>query len=226
MIMKAGLIVAVEIDALKTKYGEPVQIHHRHGREIMEYKTGDHELFVIDSGAGELKAAANTQLLISEFDVDVIFNFGVVGGLTGDMAVQRLCIVDQVIHYEYDTSPIDHTPIGSYPEFPSGYIPADRNLLEKATQILPDAKPVICASGEKFIADPAKKAELHDKFNADICEMESAGILMTCSLSGIPCLMLKMVSDSVEGGAEEFGKEVANTSARCMDALDTLLASF
>ena len=37
--------------------------------------------------------------------------------------------------------------------------------------------------------------------------MESAGILLTCNLNKIPCVMVKAVSDA-EGGAGDFVKNV------------------
>ena len=48
-----------------------------------------------------------TQFLISKFDVDLIVNFGVVGGLTPEMELAKTCIVESVIHYDFDTSEAD-----------------------------------------------------------------------------------------------------------------------
>ena len=42
--------------------------------------------------------------------------------------------------------------------------------------------PVVCASGDKFIADSEQKIKVHEMFDADICEMEAAGIVLTLSL--------------------------------------------
>ena len=48
------------------------------------------------------------------------------------------------------------------------------------------------------------KRALHETYGAHICEMEAAGIVLTCDRAGVPCLLLKIVSDGITGGAEEF----------------------
>ncbi|MBQ5541877.1 MAG: hypothetical protein IIU06_02280, partial [Erysipelotrichales bacterium] len=58
---------------------------------------------------------------------------------------------------------------------------------------------------------------------AEICEMEAAGILLTADWNEVPCLMIKMVSDGVEGGAEEFARELENTGRKCAAILAKVL---
>ncbi len=43
--------------------------------------------------------------------------------------------------------------------------------------------------------------------------MEAAGILLTANRCGVPALLVKAVSDSMGGGAQEF-KRMASESAR------------
>ena len=89
----------------------------------------------------------------------------------------------------------------------------------------PELVPVICASGDKFIADPAKKAELNSQFGAKICEMEAAGIVLICNRNNVPCLLIKSVSDSIEGGAEEFRNTINEAAAMCLDIADEIIKS-
>ena len=84
---------------------------------------------------------------------------------------------------------------------------------------------VICASGDKFIAKKEKKEELHNIFNADICEIEAAGIVLTCNKNKIPCLLIKTVSDSIIGGTIEF-KNAFNESARiCLEIANKVISN-
>ena len=106
--MKVGMLVAVEMDAVFKKYGDTLVRIEKPGYEVYHYRMGNADIYALASGAGEIAAAAGTQLLISEFHVDVIVNFGVVGGLTPEMGVTRTCVVEKVVHYDFDTSPIDH----------------------------------------------------------------------------------------------------------------------
>ena len=69
-------------------------------RDSYEYRFCGAELFVIHAGCGELAAAAATQLLIICYKVDLVVNFGVVGGLTPQMALLKCCVVRSVVHYD------------------------------------------------------------------------------------------------------------------------------
>lgn len=220
---KAGLVVAVEMDAVTQKYGEAEQVFQLPGYEVSLYKVEGYELYVVDSGAGEIAAAAATQLLISCFGAQVIFNFGVVGGLTEEMKVMRSCLVKQVVHYDMDTSQIDPIEVGRYIQYPSVMIPTDPGMLAKAKSILPDLPVVTCASADKFVADPARKRELYETYGAEICEMEAAGIVLTANRNEVPCLLVKLVSDGIEGGAAEFNQEWNRAALACIDLLDRIL---
>ncbi len=224
-MMKAGMVVAVEIAALEQKYGTPDEIFEHRGFRAMIFRTEKFDLYVVHSGAGEIAAAAATQFLISEFDVDMIFNFGVVGGLTDDMAVSRACVVERIVHYDFDCSKIDGTEVGRYLNYPDVFIPVSDKLLKTALEKHPELRPVTCASGDKFVEGFEAKNRLHEQFGADICEMECAGIVITADRSGIPSLFIKMVSDSVKGGAEEYTNAFAETSAACLDILDEVIAA-
>ena len=220
---KIGLLVACEIDAVLEKYGKPVR-EEKHGTfTVRVYKNDAYDMYVIHSGVGEIAAAAAVQLLISVYRADLVVNFGVVGGLTPEMALSKSCIITKVVHYDMDTSALDGIEPGRYTEYPDVYIPATKELVEKALEIMPDLKPVICASADKFVDGPEKKGALHEKYGADICEMEAAAVVLTCNRNNVPCLLIKTVSDAVTGGAEDFSRSVAETSGICLGIADRLI---
>lgn len=218
-----GMIVAVEIDAALNEFGTPIEELKLSGYTVYKYKLDDNNLFVIHSGAGEILAAVTTQFLISKFNVDLIVNFGVVGGLTNEMKLAKTCIVESVIHYDFDTSQADGTEIGRYIGYPTAYIPTTVNLINKALEIEPNLKKVICASADKFVGSQDKKAELHNIYKADICEMEAAGIVLTCNKNEIPCLLIKTVSDSINGGVSEFKKSINESAKICIEITRKIL---
>lgn len=222
---KIGVVVAVEVDAVLSKYGEPKETVKKRGYTVHTYENADFVMYVLDSGAGEIAAAAGTQYLISEFDADMIINFGVVGALTEEMATAELCVVEKVIHYDLDTTNWLNLPRGQYPDQPSAYVPADAELLARALEINPSLKKVVCASADKFVDAAEAKKELHSKYGADICEMEAAGIVLTCTRNNVPCLLIKAVSDSLTGGGAEFMTELKRVSAICFDVADKIIRS-
>lgn len=152
---------------------------------------------------GEIAASAACQLLITKYKSDVIFNFGVVGALTERTSLFSTVLVADVVHYDMDTSVIDHVPVGKYECFDGIAVGCDKSLIERALQVM-ELPVVRCASADKFVADSEQKRYLNTVFGAEICDMESAGVLFTCKFNNVPCLMVKCVSDSLFGGTDEY----------------------
>lgn len=213
------MAVMGEVLALLEKMGKPIETVTQTGYEIKVYSVGEHTMYVTQSGAGEISAASSTQLLISKFGCEMIVNFGVCGGLTSDMSLSRVAVVEKVVHYDFDTSAIDNCEVGRYLEYPDVYIPANKELIDRACEVEPSLKRVICASADKFVASSEAKTALNKMYKAEICEMESAGILLTANRNGVPALLIKGVSDSVDGGAEEFSKMISESALVCVNVM-------
>lgn len=220
---KIGIVVAVEIGAVLSKYGEPSESVNLRGYKVHTYRGSSFDMFVVDSGAGEISAAAGTQLLIDRFDVDMIINFGAVGALSEAMKTAELCVVDSVIHYDFDTTGWLNLARGQYPGRNSAYLKATPELVNKVLQLRPGMMKAVCASADKFIDRAEDKAALREAYGADICEMEAAGILLTCLRNEVPCLMIKAISDTLLGGGREFMNELARVSEKCFEVVDQLV---
>ncbi|MBQ5405040.1 MAG: 5'-methylthioadenosine/S-adenosylhomocysteine nucleosidase [Oscillospiraceae bacterium] len=220
---RIGMLVAVEMGAVLSRYGKAMAEETRCGFRVFTYDMGEYLLYVIGSGAGEIAAAAACQLLIDRYEAELVVNFGVVGGLTAEMARTKTCVVEKVVHYDFDTSAYDGTVPGQYCEYPDVYLPATAELVRRAREIAPELKPVICASADKFVDGKEAKSALHERFGADICEMEAAAVVLTCNRSGVPCLLIKTVSDGLAGGAEEFGVALRHTSELCLAVADKII---
>ena len=218
-----GMIVAVEMDAVLSRYGRAAGVEMRGGFELHRYEGGDYRLFVVRSGAGELAAAAATELLIAVCGAELIVNFGVVGGLTEEMALARTVVVEGVVHYDFDTSAGDGCEPGRYAAYPTPRIPATPELVRRARELFPELRAVVCASADKFVASAEVKRALHERFGAEICEMEAAGVVLTCGRAGVPCLMVKTVSDGIGGGAEEFERELNRSAELCLAVTDRII---
>lgn len=90
-----------------------------------------------------------------------------------------------------DTSAADHCEVGRYLEYQDIYLPTTKKYVQLVKNHYPFIRPVICASGDKFIADETKKRVLNHDFKADICDMESAAIVLICDQNNILNLILK-----------------------------------
>ena len=220
---KIGMLVAVEMDAVLRRYGTAERREKRSGFEIHVYDMGAYELYAIRSGAGEISAAAATQMLIDRFEVELVVNFGVVGGLPEEMALAHTVVVESVVHYDFDTSAWDGCEVGRYAAYPTPRVPTTPEPVARALALYPELKKVVCASADKFVAGGEAKRTLHERFGADICEMEAAAVVLTCSRAGVPCLVIKTVSDGITGGAEEFSKELTRSAEICLSITDEII---
>lgn len=180
---------------------------------VYQLKLANHDAFLCcPPSVGEIAASAACQMLISHFGVEVVLNFGVVGSLTQSAAVLSTMYVGSVVHYDMDLREIDPVPLGRYTCFDDIAVNCDENLLKKAQLVAP--LPIVrCASADKFVGSPQAKMQLNAQFGADICDMESAGVLFCCKFNNVPCLLVKCVSDSLVGESGEYmqnAEEAAN----------------
>ena len=141
------------------------------------------------------------------------------------MALARTVVVESVVHYDFDTSDWDGCEVGRYAAYPTPRIPATPELVARARALFPELRAVVCASADKFVGRAEEKRRLHERFGAEICEMEAAGVVLTCSRAGVPCLLVKTVSDGITGGAEEFSKEVTRSAEICLAITDEIIRS-
>ena len=209
--------MAIETDAIFARYQKIDKLPAPKGFEIFEVKDDDIELYICHSGMGTINAAAATQLLIDKCNVEVIVDFGVVGGLTDEMKVHKAVVIDRVVHYRYDASEFMDLKVGQLPEYDDVYVYTDKKLVEEVIKHDGNIVAATIASGDKFVSKAEDKKYIHDTFNADVCDMEAIGIVLTCKANSIPCLLIKAVSDSITGGADEFWKQVNEVSLHCLD---------
>lgn len=225
--MKYGLVVATESEmkVFKDRFRASRDGMMRlKGLIANRYKIYGQAVWAVQCGAGEIRAAAATQALISEFNVDAILNFGVCGGLAEDIPLAEPLIVSNVIHYDFDISGVDNCEPAKYEHFPSIYIPTNLDTVYAAAGANHGIRRVTCASGDKFLDRAEDKRNLRARFEtAQICDMEAAGILLTADNAGVPALLIKAVSDGVTGGAEEYRQTLDRAAGRCIDVLENYL---
>ena len=199
--MKVGFVVAMdkEYEPFLSSLGELLSSTVICGIEFCEYSSDNRVVILAKCGIGEIAAASATSLLIGRFGCTYILNFGLVGALSSRFSERSIVVVDSVVHYDFDLTPFGY-PLGAAADMDSPYIYSDRNALAFLSGKLPIVR---LASGDKFIADSERKEKIISDFSADICDMEGAGIALTCARARVPFTMIKVVSDSADGGAEE-----------------------
>lgn len=200
--MKIGMIIAMEKEFcdLLSCLNDVSQNQSDVPYTYFTAKYKDKELYIVKSGIGEIAAAGAAQFLITRYGVELILNFGICGGLKPSFKKLDTAVLDKIVHYGFDISVIDSVKPGVYPDEESEFILTDRKLFELIKSLDGDVKTAVCASADLFVGRLEDKQRLINDFNADVCEMESAGILLTCKRNKVPCAFVKSVSDDSDGG--------------------------
>ena len=226
-ITTIGMVVAMdkEITPFLKSVGEEFLCEQKGQYTVYGYNSGDKKIYLVKSGIGEIFAASATQMLISEYKPQLIMNFGVCGSLVKNLSVMKTVIVKGVVHYDFDLSEIDNVKVGQYPGYETPIISAESDFYNVVKRVVTNADEAVCASADKFVANPKIKQYLNETFGATVCDMECAGVLLTAKGSNIPCVIIKAVSDG-EGGAEEFNALVHQASEVYISAIKSLIEEF
>lgn len=222
--MDIGIVVATatEMAALDNALHNTAWTENAGGFTVRHYRIGDHKIHAVQSGTGEIRAAAATQALITGFRCQLIANFGVCGALAFGIPAAQPIIVMSVVHYDRDVSAVDNCEPEKYEPFSSIHIPTTPAFVNRAVNAV-TMYPATCASGDKFIGNAEKKREMYLAYGTEICDMEFAGILLTAHQSAVPTLIIKAVSDGSDGGAKEYWETAEAAASNCAKALIKVL---
>lgn len=217
--MKIGLLIAIsrELEAFLANGGERTE-ETVAGKTVYRTRMEGHEVYAVQSGWGEIDAAAATELLIVKYGCDAVMNFGVAGALEEGLKVDDLFVVRKALHYDFDTSAIDDVKPGQYVDYPDEFIPLDDGLAELAGRKVPGIRDISVASGDKFVENREEKIRLRET-GCGICDMEIAAIARTCERAGVKCLSVKCISDTFEGDGGDFETNVRASAKKAFGAL-------
>ena len=222
---RIGVIVAseAELDAFVNVFGPIDSSNKCFGYWVYIYNYPDQmtTIYLTLSGYGEIAAAATTQYLISNFGVTEIINYGVAGALKDDLFPMDIGIVKKAVHYGLDLSGGGKYPVGRYSNQDDLYLRPKIEALRMPAAV--KLRRFVCASADKFVYGGEPKRQLAKDFGADICEMEAAGIILTCNKNYMPCSLIKAISDGVDEDEEAFDLNVYAASTECAKLLYRLL---
>lgn len=199
-----GVITALEAEReqLEKIFGKPLKTDLYGHFSIKTYIYNNITVCFAKCGVGEIMASSCTQLLISVYKVELIINYGFAGGYQ-NLTIGDTVVPTGVVHYDFDTSAIDNCQVGHYLGiFDGPIIKANQGFLELSKKLDSKIKFGVLASADKFVADDVVKERLYKEYGATLYDMESAGILITCSNQNIPLIIVKVISD--HGESQEF----------------------
>ena len=154
---------------------------------------------LVESGIGKVNASRTTQILIDNMKVDYIFNIGVAGSVDNGVNISDIVIGNNLVQHDFDLTSFKHDK-GYIPNV-GKYINCDEYLVRLAKEIEIDNNVFFFffSSGDIFVTDKKMSEKISNKFNALCVEMEGASIAQVCYLSGVPFLVIRSISDSING---------------------------
>jgi len=199
-----GIIGAIpeEVQALKEKM-EISAVCRKAGIEFCQGSLCGVTVTVACAGVGKVNAAICAQILISEFQVEMLINNGVAGGLAPGIHVRDVVISTDAMYHDYDTTALGF-PLGHVAYMETSVFPADTVLRQLAAEacrrVLKDSAyhEGRIVSGDQFITGKERQKWLYETFRASCTEMEGAAIAHTAFLNGVPFLILRTISDGAD----------------------------
>lgn len=195
-----GIIGAmdVEIESIKKLISNPECKSLAH-INFFSGKISDVDCVVAVCGPGKVNAAICTQLMISNYNPKLIINTGIAGSAMPQIKIGDIVLADFVVQHDVDTS-----ALGDARGLISGInliqIPCAIDINETikaiAKQLGETLHIGVIATGDQFISNSQKLADIKNTFNAAACEMEAGSIGHVCLVNGVKFAALRVISDN------------------------------
>ncbi len=219
---------------------EHMQVHA--GREFWLGHLAGQEVVVVLSRIGKVAAATTATLLVDRFEASQLLFTGVAGGIGAEVKVGDVVVADTLLQHDLDASPI--FPRHEVPLYGRSRFETDAEMtrrLEEATgKVLADAsehlgREVLDAfgimqprrhtglviSGDRFVSTSAESAALRAELpDALAVEMEGAAVAQVCFDAGVPCAVLRVISDRADDLAHvDFAAFIRQVASRYSAAI-------
>ncbi|NML29672.1 5'-methylthioadenosine/adenosylhomocysteine nucleosidase [Paraburkholderia antibiotica] len=231
------------IDAMRAESGVHTVTHGRRDYHVGSVRGTP--CVVTLARVGKVAAAATASALIHAFDVEAIVFTGVAGGVSRDVHVGDIVVASTLLQHDIDASPLFprfEVPLLGMSRFSTDTALAER--LAAACERFVAEEGAACAarfgtreprvhrglivSGDQFVASAAAVGALRDALpDALAVEMEGAALAQVCYEYGVPCAVVRTISDTADDHAPtsfmSFLTEIAGTYsnailARFLDA--------
>lgn len=227
---KMGIIAAMQEEMIEIKK-IMTDIQEKNIFELI-YTTGkinDKEIVLVEAGVGKVNAARATQIMIDNFEIDVIINVGSAGATNEQLNIGDIVIGKKLIQHDFDITAFGH-PKG-YISNVGEYVESDERLIKKIEKAISDIKENdfkikigTIVSGDIFCTEIKMKEKVRTKFNADAIEMEGAAIAQVCKLDKVPFIIIRSISDNPNRNNNiTFDQFLEKASKRCAEIIKKYL---
>ncbi len=162
------------------------------GKKVVLANYLNKEIVVGVAGIGKVNAGLTTQMLIDNFNPELVINFGLAGGKLGcGLNAGDVVFVEKACQYDFDLSELDDVEIGYMQDYDTIYYNLEKDVCVEGSTF------VKCATGDRFTSKEYF-LEVIKNLGAQISDMELGAIAQVCVANNVKLISLKLISD-VEG---------------------------
>jgi len=240
--------VAALVRALSNR-AEPIEVGRR---EFHRGRLADHPVVLAQSRVGKVAAATTATSMIAALGVEAIVFTGLAGGVDPSLRIGDIVVADRLCQHDLDASPI--FPAMEIPLLGLAEVPTDAGLTDAAERAArqfaesgvgehmpgdvleelgirePRVVRGLIASGDRFVSSHAEVERLRERVPEALCvEMEGAAVAQVCYEHGVPCAVVRTISDTADDDAADhfmraLGTLAAGTSLGIVERLMPMLA--
>ncbi|PSL45076.1 adenosylhomocysteine nucleosidase [Salsuginibacillus halophilus] len=208
-----------EVELLYSQMEEVTETN-RAGSSFYEGRLKGKDVVLLRSGIGKVNAALSTTLLLEKYAPSAVINTGSAGGFNQALSVGDIVISDEVRYNDVDATAFGYA-YGQVPQMPEAYL-SDSGLVQVAKEAAAEsgltAGSGLILSGDSFMSDENRIAEIREKFEDPQCaEMEAGAIAQVCYRFETPFVVTRALSDIAGGEAsvsfQSFLEKAAKESA-------------
>jgi adenosylhomocysteine nucleosidase len=180
----------------------------------LELSSGE-ELVFLHGGWGKIKAAGSTQYAISRWKPKQIINLGTCGGFAGQVELNEVILAEKTIVYDLIEQMLD-------PDLAIRAYSTELDLTflrEPYPQLV--SKTLLVSGDRDLVA--GEIPELMRKYGAVAGDWESGAIAFIAKANGMPCLILRGVSDLVGNEGGEVYDNIDLFAERAKGVMENLL---
>ena len=160
------------------------------------------QVVVCCAGMGKANAASTVQVLCTKYGIDKLIFSGIAGNMTSKIGIGDVVIGKTVLYHDAQLDMICQNPpfLKEYTGDPALIAAAEAACAEAGVKALVGK----IATGDTFVGDAETKKAIEGKCHPDCVEMEGAAVSQIAGRNGVPCVILRAMSDN----ADESGYEV------------------
>lgn len=225
MLQPVAVLAAMEQEnrLIETIIADPTE-RLSHGRRFVIGAISGVPVVTVISGLGKVAAAATVAIVLERFRPSQVLFAGVAGGIGQDVGIGDIVVADELVQHDFDATPLfDRFVIPSLATARISTDPRATDDLTAATHRFlgggalseiagagfapfdPTGAQVhrgLIGSGDRFVESAADAATLlRDLPDLLAVEMEGAAVAQVCTEAGVPCAVVRSISDRADAAA-------------------------